>query len=313
MAGVTDKPYRHICKSFGAGMMYTEFVSADGIFRGNERTLDYMRFDESERPLGIQIFGQDEGILSEAAHWIESRLHPDLIDINFGCPVPKVTKKGAGSAILKDLNKMEAVAARVVRSVSLPVTVKMRAGWDHNSIIASEAAQLLEGAGIKAITIHPRTAKMQYNGISDWSVIAEVKRSVTIPVIGNGDVFNGPDAVRMLSETGCDGVMVGRAALGSPWIFQQILEYISTGHQTNVSAEQIFTTIRSHLNEMMAYYGVVQAHKLFKSHFAWYSKGLTGSAHYRSQVNRSVDITEMKRIIDDFEILLNNVTVTEPR
>ena len=188
MAGVTDSPFRIMCKEYGAGAVFTEFVSAEGIVRENDKTINYMKFSESERPIGIQIFGHDPEVLARSAQYIEENLKPDIIDLNFGCPVPKVVKRGAGSAILKDLDQLEKVAKWVVRAVNLPVTAKIRSGWDKGGIVAVEAAKRLEAQGISLLTLHPRTTKQRYTGEADWSIIGDVKKAINIPLIGNGDI-----------------------------------------------------------------------------------------------------------------------------
>ena len=222
MAGVTDYSFRILCKEMGAGVVYSEFVSAHGIIRENEKTLDMIRFTKMERPIGIQIFGDAPEVMAQAARVVADKFNPDIIDINYGCPVPKITKKGAGSAALKDLCLMDDITAAVVESVpELPVTVKMRAGWDISNIVAIEAGPRLEKIGVKAIALHPRTTKQSYKGDAKWEWIKELKEVVSIPVIGNGDIKKPEDIIRMFEETGCDAVMVARAALGNPWFFKE--------------------------------------------------------------------------------------------
>ena len=223
MAGVTDHPFRLICKKFGAGVVYTEFVSANGIIRENIKTLDMMRFTEEERPLGIQIFGDDPEIVGKSAKMVNEMFRPDIIDINYGCPVPKVTKSGAGSGAMKNLCLMDEITSAVIESSKdTPVTVKMRAGWDHDRIISTEAGIRLEKIGVKAITLHPRTTSQKFTGKSNWNLIKELKESVKIPVIGNGDINCLDDYKKIIDITGCDGAMIARGALGNPWIFKEI-------------------------------------------------------------------------------------------
>ena len=223
MAGVTDMPFRTICKQMGASMMYTEFVSAEGIIRENTKTLDMIKFADFERPIGVQIFGDNPKVVGKSAKYIKDNFNPDIIDINFGCPVPKITKKGAGSAALKNLSLMNDIALSVVENANgTPVTAKIRAGWDSNSIVAIEAGKILEKCGLKAMTLHGRTTKQGYSGSSDWNLIKKLKNEINIPVIGNGDVSSISDFKKIVEETGCDAVMIGRAALGNPWIFEEI-------------------------------------------------------------------------------------------
>ncbi|MBN2780796.1 MAG: tRNA dihydrouridine synthase DusB [Candidatus Marinimicrobia bacterium] len=301
MAGFTDKPFRTLCKSFGAGVVYTEFVSSEGIVRENEKTIRYMRFDEAERPVGVQIFGDDPETLARSAQFIEEKLKPDIIDLNFGCPVPKVVKKGAGSAILRDLDHMEKIAASLVRATSLPVTVKMRSGWDNGHIVAVEAARRLEAAGIRMITLHPRTTKQRYEGLSDWRLIAEVKKAVRIPVIGNGDILTPQDAERMIGETGCDGIMIGRGAMGKPWLFRDVIRFLTAGELLPPpSKEMIAESFFRHLTLQQEHYSLMYAGNLFKPHASAYIRGMDGAAHMRFEINRAKDIEQIRELADDF-------------
>src|SRR3954447_15878709 len=230
MAGVSDKVFRQICKEYGADVLTTEFVSAEGIFRRNERTREYLDFDEIERPLGVQLFGGDAGHMGEAAAQVIDWVQPDFIDLNFGCPVNKVVAKNGGSALLKDCPALTSVAAEVVRRCApLPVTAKIRIGWDADSINAVRIAQILQDQGIAAITVHGRTRAQGYSGAADWEVIGTVAESVGIPVIGNGDIVTPHDVEKRRNETKISGVMIGRAAMSAPWIFRQTKEYLRSG------------------------------------------------------------------------------------
>src|SRR5467141_1354997 len=230
MAGVSDKIFRQICKEYGADVLTTEFVSAEGIFRRNERTREYLDFDDIERPIGVQLFGADAQHMAEAARQVIDWVHPDFIDLNFGCPVNKVVAKNGGSALLKDCPTLASVAAAVVRAVApTPVTAKIRIGWDADSINASRVARILVDAGIAAITVHGRTRAQGYAGAADWDTIAEVAAAVPIPVIGNGDLSSAADVAKRRRETGVAGAMIGRAAMSAPWIFQQTKSYLTSG------------------------------------------------------------------------------------
>ncbi|PYL05119.1 MAG: tRNA dihydrouridine synthase DusB [Verrucomicrobia bacterium] len=230
MAGVTDKIFRQICQRYGADVLVTEFVSAEGVFRRNERTREYLDFDEGERPLGVQLFGADPAHMAEAAKQVVDWITPDFIDLNFGCPVNKVVAKNGGSALLKDCPTLAGVAKAVVQAVApLPVTAKIRIGWDADSINAVRVAEILQECGIAALAVHGRTRAQGYSGEADWSVIAEVAETVTIPVIGNGDLFSAQEVARRRAETKISGVMIGRAAMSAPWIFKQIKHYLVTG------------------------------------------------------------------------------------
>jgi tRNA-dihydrouridine synthase B len=230
MAGVTDKVFRQICKSYGADVLVTEFVSAEGVFRRNERTREYLDFDPCERPLGVQLFGADAIHMAEAAKQVVDWVAPDFIDLNFGCPVNKVVAKNGGSALLKDCPTLTSVAKAVVHAVvPIPVTAKIRIGWDADSINAVRVAEILEECGIAALAVHGRTRAQGYSGEADWRVIGEVAQTVAIPVIGNGDLFSPQEVVRRRVETEIAGVMIGRAAMSAPWIFRQIKQHLATG------------------------------------------------------------------------------------
>ncbi len=230
MAGVSDKIFRQICKEYGADVLTTEFVSAEGIFRRNERTREYLDFDDIERPIGVQLFGADARHMAEAARQVIDWVHPDFIDLNFGCPVNKVVAKNGGSALLKDCPTLASVAAAVVRAVApTPVTAKIRIGWDADSINASRVARILVDAGIAAITVHGRTRAQGYAGAADWDTIAEVTAAVPIPVIGNGDLASAADVAKRRDETSIAGAMIGRAAMSTPWIFNQTKQYLASG------------------------------------------------------------------------------------
>ncbi|MEA3286238.1 MAG: tRNA dihydrouridine synthase DusB [Candidatus Marinimicrobia bacterium] len=306
MAGITGHPFRVLCKEQGAGVVYTEFVSANGIIRENRKTLDMMKFKESERPIGVQIFGESPEILAKSATYIAETVKPDLIDLNFGCPVPKVTKRGGGSAILKDLPLMDDVARAVVEAVSIPVTAKIRAGWNSGCIIAPTAAAALQDAGIAAITLHPRTTKQLYTGEADWSLIAETRKAITVPLIGNGDIRSAQDAKRMLDETGCDAVMVGRRALGNPWIFNEINQYLETG--TIPDAIRLIDRVKlchRHLHMEALSMGNYRGTNYIKKHLSWYLKGFPGASAYRQRLYTIMEFghmdAEINKIIDELE------------
>src|SRR6266852_1299290 len=230
MAGVSDKIFRQLCKEYGADVLTTEFVSAEGIFRRNERTREYLDFDEIERPIGVQLFGANTEHMAEAARQVVDWVRPDFVNLNFGCPVNKVVCKNGGSALLKDCPTLASIAAAVVRAIApMPVTAKIRIGWDADSINAARVARILAEAGISAITVHGRTRAQGYSGAADWNVIGEVAAAVAIPVIGNGDLSSAADVARRRSETGIAGAMIGRAAMSAPWIFRDTKSYLATG------------------------------------------------------------------------------------
>ena len=294
MAGVTDYAFRVIAKEFGAGVVYSEFVSAHGIIRKNEKTLNMIKFSEFERPIGIQIFGDTPEVMESAARLVYEKFKPDLIDINYGCPVPKVTKKGAGSAALKDLCLMEDITEAVVKAVDIPVTVKMRAGWNSENIVSTKAGINLEKIGIKAITLHPRTTVQMYKGHSNWDLIKELKDSVNIPVIGNGDIKSIEDINKMFTQTNCDGIMIGRAALGNPWFFTQIKKYINNEDFNEISLEERLQICQKHLELLVQIHGEVVGSNNMKKHFAWYFKGFKGASFLRKKFVLAKNYSEMK-------------------
>jgi len=307
MAGVTDHPFRLICKKFGAGVVYTEFVSANGIIRENIKTLDMMRFTEEERPLGIQIFGDNPEVVGKSAKMVNEMFKPDIIDINYGCPVPKVTKSGAGSGAMKDLCLMDEITSSVIESTKdTPVTVKMRAGWDQNRIISTEAGVRLEKIGVKAITLHPRTTSQKFTGKSNWNLIKELKNSVNIPVIGNGDINSLDDYKRIIDTTGCDGAMIARGALGNPWIFKEISNYL-----LNQETEAIIS-LKDRFNLCKQHYQLLKKDKtehvclnLTKKHFSWYLKGFNGASDWRKKFMYSQSVDEIEGNLKSFEKYVN--------
>ena len=294
MAGVTDYAFRVIAKEFGAGVVYSEFVSAHGIIRKNEKTLNMIKFSEFERPIGIQIFGDTPEVMESAARLVYEKFKPDLIDINYGCPVPKVTKKGAGSAALKDLCLMEDITEAVVKAVDIPVTVKMRAGWNSENIVSTKAGVNLEKIGIKAITLHPRTTVQMYKGHANWDLIKELKDSVNIPVIGNGDIKSIEDINKMFTQTNCDGIMIGRASLGNPWFFTQIKKYINNEDFNEISLEERLQICQKHLELLVQIHGEVVGSNNMKKHFAWYFKGFKGASFLRKKFVLAKNYSEMK-------------------
>ncbi len=300
MAGVTDYSFRILCKEQGAGIVYSEFVSAHGIIRENDKTLDLIKFHEEERPIGVQIFGDPPKVMAKAAKFVVEKFKPDILDINYGCPVPKVTKKGAGSAALKDLGLMEDITQAVVDSVpQVPVTVKMRAGWDLQSIIVEKAGVLLENIGVKAITLHPRTAKQTFKGNANWQLIKLLKETVSVPVIGNGDIKNADDVLRMFDETSCDAVMVGRVALGNPWFFKRVRGLLQGKIVAEPSVEDRVKLCKRHFDLILQSRGEHRGPYLMRKHFGWYIKGFPGAADYRTRLVKAKSIEIAKNILKE--------------
>lgn len=306
MAGISNTSYRKIIKEMGAGLIYAEMVSDKAIMYGNEKTFDLLKMDESERPIAQQIFGSDITSFVSAAKKIEKDMHPDIIDINMGCPVPKIAiKSQAGSALLKNPEKIYEIVSAVVKAVNTPVTVKIRSGWDNNSINAVEVAKKIEQAGAKAITIHARTRSQGYSGKSDWNIIKQVKESVSIPVIGNGDVTSCYLAKKMLDETGCDAVMIGRGVLGNPWLIKECVDYLEKGLKPQeVSPSEKIAMLKRHFDLLVQDKSEKQAILEIRTHALWYIKGLKGSASIKNQICQTKSKEEMFTILDNY---LNNL------
>ncbi len=302
MAGICNSAFRRIAKEMGVGLIYAEMVSDKAIVYSNKKTLDMLYMKEEERPIAQQIFGSDVDSFVEAAKFIYENMHPDIIDINMGCPVPKVAVHAqAGSALLKNPEKIREIVKAVKDAVPIPVTVKIRSGWDKEHINAAEVAKVCEEAGASAITIHPRTRSEGYSGKADWSIIKKVKETVKIPVIGNGDVKSKEDAKRMLEETGCDAVMIGRGVLGNPWLIRETVEYLENGNSiprpTPVEKVDMVLKHLSYLEEIKPVKVVVLE---IRNHVAWYLKGLKGSNEIKNQIYMTKDINEIKKILNDY-------------
>ena len=302
MAGISNSAYRTIIKEMGAGLIYAEMVSDKAISYESKKTIDMLYMTDMERPIAQQIFGSDKESFVKAAKYIEKTMKPDIIDINMGCPVPKVAiKNQAGSALLKNPEKVYEIVSNVVKSVNVPVTVKIRSGWDSNSINAVEIAKMIERAGASAITVHPRTRAQGYTGKADWNIIKEVKENVTIPVIGNGDIKSCYDAKRMLEETKCDAVMIGRGVLGNPWLIKECVEYLNTGKEPiKVSLKEKMEMVKRHYKLLEETKGEKLALLEMRTHAAWYLKGLENSTKLKEAIFKTKTKEEFLKQIDDF-------------
>ncbi len=301
LAGVSDSPFRRLAREQGASAVYTEMVSSDGLVRKSRATLEYCRFEPEERPIGIQLFGSDPGVMAAATRVLcelPAEERPDLIDINMGCPVRKVVNRRAGAALLTDLPLIREIVSRMAGVSTVPVTAKIRLGWDGGSQNAVEVAQALEESGARAVAIHARTRAEKFEGHAHWETIAEAKRAVKIPVIGNGDVRTAEDALRLLESTGCDAVMVGRAAFGDPWVFRRARALYERGERLPppTAAERLAAGLR-HLRMMAEAVGPDLAAREMRKHVAWYIKGLPHSARVREQANRTRGVDEMAALL----------------
>lgn len=301
MAGVCNPAFRLIAKEFGTGLVCAEMVSDKAILNGNTRSLEMLYVDEREKPLSLQIFGGDTETLVEAAKIVDQQTNADIIDINMGCPVPKIVKNDAGARWLLHPDKIEEMIATVVANVSKPVTVKMRIGWDDQHIYVLENAKAVERGGGAAVTVHGRTREQMYTGKSNWDMIRQVKESVSIPVIGNGDVSTPEDAKRMLEQTGCDGVMIGRAALGNPWMLYRTVQFLATGELLGEpSVEEKMKIAILHMDRLIDLKGERVAVKEMRKHMAWYLKGLRGSARVKDVIMEQNTRAEMVDTLERF-------------
>jgi nifR3 family TIM-barrel protein len=302
MEDVSDPPFRAVCKANGADLMYTEFISSEGLIRDAIKSKQKLDIFDEERPVGIQIFGGDEEAMAMSAKIVEA-VNPDLVDINFGCPVKKVVTKGAGAAVLKDVDNMVNLTEAVVRSTSLPVTVKTRLGWDENTKNIEEVAERLQDAGIQALAIHGRTRAQLYKGDADWTLIARVKENprIHIPIFGNGDIDSPEKALEYKNRYGVDGVMIGRAAIGYPWIFNEIKHFIQTGkHLTPPTIEQRVNVIRQHLHRSVQWKGLIPGINEMRRHYTNYLKGLPGVKEFRLKL-----VT--LRSVEEIDVVLNEI------
>lgn len=302
MAGISNTSYRKIIKSMGAGLIYAEMVSDKAVTYRSKKTLDLLKMSDEERPIAQQIFGSSVETFVTSAKYIEKTMHPDIIDINMGCPVPKVAIRAqAGSSLLKNPDKIYEIVSAVVSSVSVPVTVKIRSGWDESSINAVEVAKKIESAGASAIAIHARTRSQGYGGHADWSIIKKVKDAVSIPVIGNGDIKSCYDAKRMIEETGCDAVMIGRACIGNPWIIKECVDYLESGIEPKVISEQERIDMLKHHYELLEKdKGEKLANLEIRTHALSYIKGLPGNAEIKNEICKTKTKDEMFTILDNY-------------
>ena len=301
MAGVSNISFRTIIKEMGAGLIYSEMISTMGIKYGSQKTIDLINFNETERPISIQIFGNDIDSFIKAAKYIEDNYHPDIIDINMGCPVPKIALKSqAGSALLKNPDKIYEIVKQVVENTNTPISVKIRSGWDENSINAVEVAQKIEQAGASLIAIHARTRSQGYSGKANWDIIKQVKENVSIPVIGNGDIKTIYDAKKMLDETKCDAIMIGRATLGNPWFIKECVEYIENNKiiAPPTNTEKI-DMIEHHYELLKKYTSEKQALLEIRMHALWYIKGLPNIKEYKNKITSCKTEQEFKNLLNE--------------
>ena len=297
MAGVTDLPFRLLCAEQGAGLVCMEMVSAKAIYYNNKNTEELMEIHPDEHPVSLQLFGSDPEIISEMAKRIEEKPF-DILDINMGCPVPKVVNNGEGSALMKNPKLVGEIISKTVKAIQKPVTVKFRKGFDEEHVNAVEIAKIAEQSGASAVAVHGRTREQYYAGKADWEIIAQVKDAVSIPVIGNGDVTDGESARRLLTQTGCDGIMIGRAVRGNPWIFREILHYLETGEaMEKPSGKEVCDTILRHARMELLQKGEYTAVREMRKHIAWYTIGYPHSAALRRRVNEIEEFSQLEETV----------------
>ncbi|MDD2201792.1 MAG: tRNA dihydrouridine synthase DusB [Firmicutes bacterium] len=297
MAGVCDAPFRRICREMGCALTYTEMVSGMALVYANARTVEMLTLFEDDHPIAVQIFGSNPGVMAQAAAMVE-RAGADIIDINMGCPVPKIVKNREGSALMRDPELAWAIVRAVRKEVCVPVTVKIRKGWDDSSVNAIEFAKGCAEAGADGIAVHGRTREQGYSGEADWHIIAQVADAVDVPVIGNGDVTCAEDALGIMEQTGCVGVMIGRGALGNPWIFQECLHYLNTGdHMPEPELRERVSMALRHLDDAVEFKGEGVAVREMRKHLAWYIRGLRGAARMREAINSSESVRELRDIM----------------
>lgn len=305
VAGITNLPFRLMVKRAGCGLVCSEMISANGIIFGSKKTLQMLDTFPEEKPVSFQIFGSEPSIMADAAIIVESR-GADIIDINFGCSVKKIVKTGAGVVLMKEKKRAEDVLKAVRNAVKIPLTIKIRTGWEKSGEDALTIAEIAEGCGVDAVAVHPRTAGQGFRGTADWSVISRVKDRVSIPVIGNGDIVEAEDAVEMLNQTGCDAVMIGSAAIGNPWIFSQVTSLLSGKHLPPVGIARRFCAMKEYLQENVKYFGEKQACYMMRSRLGWFVKGLPSSANFRESIKHIMSENQAKEMIDSYFDFVRN-------
>lgn len=298
MAGITNSPFRQICKQSGAGLVYSEMISANGLIRDGRRTIELLSRSSEEIPFGVQLFGDDPEVLAQAAKIISE--HGEILDLNMGCPVKKVVRSGAGSALMQSPRRAAAAISAMRKSSNLPMTVKFRSGWDLSTINFLEIGKIAEQCGADALILHPRTRCQGFGGKSNWDHITELKQTVKIPVIGSGDIITPEDAMTMLDQTGCDGVMVGRGCYGNPWLIENILHRQKGEELTVISAQKRLKTSLKHLRLYQKSFGDRRATAEMRKHLCWYSRGLSGAGEFRFRVNQINDIEKLEETIHSF-------------
>jgi tRNA-dihydrouridine synthase B len=312
LAGITNLPFRLIVKEAGCGLVCSEMISANALSYGSKKTIDMMHNCAEEKPVSIQIFGADPDIMAYAAKMAQTA-GADILDINFGCSVKKILKSGSGAALMKEPEKARAILTKIRAAVDIPLTIKIRSGWDASGKDAFHTAQIAQDCGVDAIAFHPRTATQGFSGKSDWSLIARLKQQASIPIIGNGDITEPKDAIDMLKQTGCDAVMIGRAAIGNPWIFNQIHSLMKYGEIQTIGLEKRFATMKKYVSASVEYIGELHACRMMRSRLTWFVKGLPNSSRFRESITRIRTLEEATILIDSyFDFLIEKSKADAP-
>jgi len=309
MAGITDLPFRTICKELGADVLITEMVSTRGLYYNDKKTESLLTSEDKEHPIGVQLFGNDPLFFEEAVRKIDDKAF-DFININMGCPTPKIVKNGDGAALMREVKLASEIVEKTVRATKKPVSVKIRKGWDESMVNAVKFSQSMEKSGASMIIIHGRTRDQFYSGRADWDIIAKVKQAVHIPVVGNGDIFSAKDAATMLDLTGCDGIMIGRGALGNPWIFREIKHYMRTGEiLAKPGLKERLNTMLLHLERAIDFHGQRLGILEMRKHMAWYLKGLPHSAPVKTEIQKTYDVNYIKELLNNYFADLERIRV----
>ena len=305
LAGITNLPFRLLAKEAGCALVYSEMISSNGLVYKSSKTTSMLNSIPLEKPFSVQLFGSDPSVMADAAAIVESS-GADIVDINFGCSVKKVLKTGSGAALMKDPDRAEAIITSVRSAIQIPLTIKIRTGWEKSGSQALKIGKIAEACGVNAIAVHPRTATQGFSGKADWPVIQAVKKTVSIPVIGNGDITLPEDAVRMKNETGCDAVMIGRAAIGNPWIFSHIISLFNGDNYTPVELDQQFESMIHYLKSSVKHLGEERACKMMRSRLGWFVKGFPGSGHFRKSMTRIATQKQAMDLIKSYKNELRN-------
>ena len=306
MAGTTDFGYRELVREMSKGLIFTEMISAKALVYGDKKTRTLLRFNDNQRPVGVQLFGSEPDFMAKAAKIVEEEFYPNVIDINMGCPVPKIVNNCEGSALMRNPTLAAEIVAAMSEAVEIPITVKMRAGFNDRELNAPLLAQRVVEAGAKMVSVHGRTREQYYNGKADWGIIKQVKEAVRVPVVGNGDIFTPYDAVKMFNETNCDAVMIARGAQGNPWLFEQVESYLKTGEFNKPSTLDKLSTMKKHLKLAVEDKGEYTGVREMRSHLAWYVKGMPRSASFRQRLFQETCYDEVCKMLDQFVLNLQS-------